>query len=154
MKPSSASAAGTKRRNERTTGEAKRGQLVRRSTRPSQLEAVNASNRLEQKLSGLPGVQTAGVHVTPRSASIVVSTEEGVKADGLTQLVASASVETAYALPWIGTMEITVKGGGGNCTVTVGFDAVKKFVAGETTRAEFYKMWSVQGAGLVAPSNN
>lgn len=132
----------------------KRKELVHQSTRPSQLEAMNASNQLEQKLTASSGVQTAGVHVTPRSASISIGTTEGVKAEVLTQLVASASVEAAYALPWIGTMEITVRGGGGNSTVTVGFDAVKKYVAGEITRAEFYEMWSVQGTGLVVPSRN
>jgi len=47
----------------------KREKLVRKSGRPSQLEAVDASNALEQKLMAMTGIQRAGVRATPRSAA-------------------------------------------------------------------------------------
>ena len=133
------------------TGETKREKLVRKSGRPSQLEAVNASQELEKKLMAMPIVQTAGVRVTPRSATIAIGLADDVKAEAVTKLLVEAAVESAYALSWISSMEITVRGTQGSSTITVNWDDVSRFVADELSVLEFFKTWSVQGEALVSP---
>lgn len=127
---------------------AKRKPLTRMTSRPNQLQAVNAGNALELTLNRMPGISRAGVRVTPRMGAVFVDIAKGVTPDALSPLIAEVSVETAYALRWIGTMEITARTARGPSTVRIDWNSVAAYVAGKVTPAEFFATWNVQGQPL------
>jgi len=111
---------------------------------------MNAGNRLERELAGWATVERAGVHVTPRSASITLTPSDDVADEELASLVAKASVEAAYAMPWIGSLEFQLSGR----AITIEWDSVAKYVARDLTLVEFHDTWTINGESLPAPAGH
>jgi hypothetical protein len=129
-----------------------RPKLKRPDKRPTHLEAFEASEALQVKLLAMPEVESAGVGLPPRRALVRVSYKAGLDPQVLTKLVAAIALETAYAAPWIDTLEMSLDGDQGGTGVTISWDALVKHSAGETTLADFFKTWEVGGDALAAPA--
>ncbi|NNE65175.1 MAG: hypothetical protein HKN33_01300 [Pyrinomonadaceae bacterium] len=132
----------------------KRKKLTRPSKRPSQLEAVNAADKLQVKLNAMPGVTGSTVGLPPFAALLNINLSSGQTPDAITRLVSDIAVEAAYAAPWVGTVRMNLSGDRVNSRVVIKWEDVASFANGGTTFEEFFTKWEVGGDALVAPKTD